>query len=399
MKNLRLLRDVPKDSLIGKRVLFRVDFEIPVENGRILDDFRIRAAIPTVKYLLQNGARILILTKRGHLEVSQSPKWSTEVLKPRLEELLGEKLILLRGLEELSIFFSSASETRVFLFENLRFWPEEEANNRVFAQKFASVADIYVSDNFGTAHRAHSSVAELPKLLPSYAGFLLEKEITALEKFTKNPLKPVAAILSGTKTETKLPLIKNFLKAGDSVLLGGVIANSVLWAKGVKFGPQCVDGKFLEYVQDLDLQSPNLYLPVDGLAVTGKESPARLAKISEIKEGECFLDAGPATVQNYMSVLKKAKTILWNGPLGVIEKKEYSGATVDLARQISALDAFKAVGGGDLISFLERKNLLSGFDHVSTGGGAMMEFLAVDKLPGIEALKDNLETQNAKLKT
>ena len=341
---LRLIRELPKQQLRGKRVLLRVDFEVPVVRGRVENDFRIRAALPTIQYLLASGAKILLLTKRGHFDIDRTPDMSTKVLISHLERLLKTKIMFLKDFLELGKF--KKPQSPLYLFENLRFWKEEESNSPAFAKKFAAVADLYVSDNFGTAHRAHASVALLPKLLPSYAGFLLEREIEALERVIRNPARPLAAIIGGIKIETKLPLIHAFLKLRGRVLIGGTLADEKLRA------------------------DPFVYLPTDGPRLKG-----------------VLKDIGPRTIKKYVSELKKAHTIIWNGPLGQIEKNTYAKGTEAIGRAIKNITAFKVVGGGDTVPLLQRKKLVKGFDHISTGGGAMLEFLAGKKLSGIEVLR------------
>lgn len=389
--NLSLLRDVPKIKLSNKRVLLRVDFEVPIENGQVLDDFRIKAALPTIKYLFKAGAKILFLTKRGHLDIKPSPELSTSLLIPYLEKLLGVKVKFVKDFSESSEFTENGDNTCIFMFENLRFWDEEENNDQEFAKKLARLGDIYVSDNFGTAHRLHASVVALPQLLPSFAGFLLEQEITSLEKIVENPERPVVAILGGAKLETKLPLVRRFLQAGDTVLVGGGIANTIFFAKGYKLGESCSEKNSLQYLQNLDLNSKNLYLPIDGMIAQNMQAEGYLSKIDQNVAGECIFDIGPETADFYINTLKKAKTIFWNGPMGVTEQERFSGGTRNLAEGLRNTSAFKLVGGGDTISFFEQENMLSIFSHVSTGGGSMLEFLAGEKLPGIEVLKKKNE--------
>lgn len=342
---IRTLRDIPKKELKDKRVLLRVDFEVPVVRGRIEDDFRIRATLPTIRYLLNAGARILLLTKRGHFNISRTPAMSTKILIPYLERLLKIKIKFLKDLPALKKFVEKDNFC-LFLFENLRFWKEEETNSPAFARKFAKIADLYVSDNFGTAHRAHASVATLPRFLPAYTGFLLEQEVKILDQIRRKPITQFAALLGGAKLETKLPLIRRFLRNGGIVLLGGAPANERL------------------------PHHSRLLFPQDGA-----------------RSGGQLVDIGPQTVQQYSRILRRARTIFWNGPMGKVEKRRYQAGTIAIARVLQRCQGFKVVGGGDTVAFLEERGLLKKFDHISTGGGAMLEFLAGKKLPGIEALK------------
>lgn len=350
MTGLRMLKDASIKK--GTRVILRVDFDVVIKNGKIEDDFRIRATAPTIRYLLSRGARLLILTKRGHFKVKRSRALSTRVLIPHLERLCGEKVHFLSGFSQLKLFSASPDEKKVFLFENLRFWPEEEANEPSFAKRFAETAEVYVSDNFGTAHRAHASVVGISKFLPSYAGFLVEREVEALERVIKNQRKPVVAVLGGAKLETKLPVVRRFLKSADKILVGGAIANEILRKPSRKINKKII-------------------LPCDG-----------------IDNGHGgFEDIGPNTIRLFVSLLRQAKTIVWNGPLGHAEIPEFAKGTKAIARAMARSNAFTVVGGGDTIAILRKYRLSRGFDHVSTGGGAMLEFLAGKKLPGIEVLR------------
>ncbi|MDP3710555.1 MAG: phosphoglycerate kinase, partial [bacterium] len=349
--NLRLLKDIPKNELLDKKILFRVDFEVPIKNGQVEEGFRIKATLPTFEYLLSAGTKILILTKRGHPKTFRDPELSVGLLIPYLEKLLKIKIGLIKEFSELEIFRQSKNGS-IFIFENLRFWPEEEASDEKFAQKLAEAGDLYISDNFGTAHRAHASVAILPKLLPSHAGFLLEKEVESLEKIMNGAQKPVVAILGGAKLETKLPLIERFLKNGSSVLVAGKLANTILIAKGLKMSESCADTESFQYIKDLDLNSSGLHWPVDGVVAKDLNSKERWTSLEEISPlntlaaDECVLDMGPATVGGFTAILRSAKTIFWNGPVGVCEDERFAKGTMELARSISRISAFKVLGGG-----------------------------------------------------
>lgn len=381
--SIRLLRDLPSTELNEKRVLWRVDFDVPIKNKEILDDFRIRAALPTLRFLQEQKSRVLILTKRGHLKIEKSDDNSTRFFIPYLENLLEKKVGFLESLENISQFASGSQ--RIFLFENLRFWPEEENNDENFAGKLAAAGDLYVSDNFGTAHREHASVAILPKLLPSYAGFLLEKEIFSLNKILKSEDQETVIVLGGAKPETKLPLAQKFLDKGTKVLLGGGLANLVLCKKGVKILDSYLDKPGLAYAEKIDLNNPNLILPVDAVVGQSGKSNLRISNLADIV-GEEIFDIGPETLKLFKSLLNPAKMIFWNGPLGVIEQEGAQQGTIGLAKYISGLKSFRVIGGGDSIAFLRPTGFLEKFDLVSTGGGAMLEFLSGRDLPGINAL-------------
>lgn len=381
---LRGLKNAP--IYRGTRVLLRADFDVVIKNGKIEDDFRIQRTLPTIRYLLSRGARLLILTKRGHFKMKRSRALSTKVLIPHLERLCGEKVHFIANLRGLN-FFSSYDkfDPSIFLFENLRFWPEEEANKSSFAKQFARVADVYVSDNFGTAHRTHASVAGIPQFLSSYAGFLVESEVEALERVIKNQERPVVVVLGGAKLETKLPLIERFIKLGSEALVGGTLANTLFSARGIEVGKSVVDEKFVERVRYL--KSKRLHLPVDVCVAHVATGRVRVASVNNVLRDESIFDVGPDTIKLFDSIIKRAKTIVWNGPMGFAEVAKFSRGTKAVARAIQMSHAFSIVGGGDTLAILKKYKLLGRFNHVSTGGGAMLEFLAGKKLPGIEALK------------
>lgn len=380
---LRSLKKAP--IYIGTRVLLRADFDVVIKNGKIEDDFRIQRTLPTIRYLLSRGARLLILTKRGHFNMKRSRALSTKVLISHLERLCGEKVHFIASLRELNFFSSYKFGPSIFLFENLRFWPEEEANKSSFAKQFAHVADIYVSDNFGTAHRAHASVVGIPNFLPSYAGFLLESEVEALGRVIKNQERPVVVVLGGAKLETKLPLIERFVKLGSEALVGGTLANTLFSARGLEVGKSVIDGKFVEKVRHL--KSKRLHLPVDVCVAHTSTGITRIVSVGGVARDESIFDMGPDTIKLFDSIIKRAGTIVWNGPMGFAEVAKFSRGTKAVARAIQVSHAFSIVGGGDTLAILKKYNLLGRFNHISTGGGAMLEFLAGEKLPGIEVLR------------
>lgn len=380
---LRGLKNAP--IYRGMRVLLRADFDVVIKNGKIEDDFRIQRTLPTIRYLLSRGASILILTKRGHFKMKRSRALSTKVLIPHLERLCGEKVHFIASLRGLNFFSSYKFGPSIFLFENLRFWPEEEANKSSFAKQFVRVADVYVSDNFGTAHRTHASVSVIPKFLPSYAGFLVESEVDALERAIKNQERPVVVVLGGAKLETKLPLLERFIKLGSEVLVGGTLANTLFSARGIEVGKSVIDGKFVENARYL--KSKRLHLPVDVCVARTFTGRIRVASVGGVARDESIVDVGPDTIKLFDSIIQRAGTIVWNGPMGFAEVAKFSRGTKAMARAIQMSHAFSIVGGGDTLAILKKYKLLRNFDHVSTGGGAMLEFLAGKKLPGIETLK------------
>lgn len=390
-KNFRrvLLKTLKKIQIRKKtRVILRADFDVSIKNGRVVDDFRVLACIPAIKFLLQKGARLRIIAHIGRPRGRYQKKLSLRPVANLLSQKLGRKVILIRYPLDLSVFKKYGNSKNVFIFENIRFFPEEEKNSIQFAKKLARWGEIYVNEAFANSHRVHASMVALAKLLPSFAGLRLEKEIFYLTKILKkNHNTPQVAILGGSKAETKLPLIELFLKKGDEVLVGGALANNLLLAKGIRVGKSLVDTKLIRAVRHLKLTNNRLHLPVDGVLAKHVQSRSRVAAVGNVAPDESIFDVGPDTVKLFISVLRRAKMVIWNGPLGLIEVSRYTQGTLGVLRSLQKIKALKILGGGDLIAFSRRNKLLHNFNYVSTGGGAMLEFLSGKKLLAIEALK------------
>lgn len=391
----------------NKRVLVRCDFNVPFdEKGRIGDDFRIKQSLPTIEYLKKKGAKIILISHLGRPK-GKEKKYSLKPVSLRLEELLELKVHRAHnGLSALVKFLDDCLGEKVkeeienmkagevFLLENLRFYEEEEQNKENFAKALSELADIYINDGFGACHRAHASVAGIPKYLPSGAGFLLEKEVKILSKVLENPWRPLIMVIGGVKISTKIKVIENFLKTADHLLLGGEIANAVLELKGILIGKGLPESsEVMRKIEKINLTNPRLHLPIDGVISLAdverglEEGYIRQSAPGIVKREEGFYDIGPETIKIFSEIIKEAKMIIWSGPLGMYEKEQFEKGTKEIAKTIARnYSAFKIVGGGDLISALNKFNLLDKFDHVSTGGGAMLEFLSGEKLPGIEAL-------------
>ena len=384
---LRLLRNIPKGDFLSKKVLLRADFDVSISAGKVKEDYRIKKVLPTINFLLERGEQIRILSHLGRPHGQPDLKLSLRPVAEYLEKALGQKILFIDNPLDPQALSAHKDSSDIILFENLRFWPEEEANDSAFSQKLKLWGDVYINEAFAASHRSHASITSLPGLMPSYAGLWLEQEIASLKKIIENPLRPAVAILGGAKLETKLPLIKRFLDAGDKVLLGGGVANTVFFAKGYPLGESCSEKDSQRFLHNLDLNNKNLYLPTDGVLASVAKVDGRLADVKEGTREECMLDIGPKTISLFTSLIKDAKTIFWNGPMGVTENDKFLSGTLELAKNIGETQAFKLVGGGDTIAALDQNNLLDKFDHVSTGGGAMLEFLAGQKLPGIEILK------------
>jgi len=327
----------------------RCDFNVPLDNkGNILDDFRIKATIPSIEYLIKKGAKVILMSHLGRPTKNQ--KFSLIKVSKRLEKLSGRKIKFLNDCigKKVEKEIKKTKSGKIIILENLRFYKEEEKNDPKFAKELSKLGDIYINDAFGACHRAHASIVGIPKYLPSGAGFLLEKEIKSLSNLIKNPKKPLIAIIGGTKVETKIKLIDKISEIANFVFIGDLLEKEM-----------------------------------EGQNLKGKY-PGKIIKPIEEATGQ---DIGSETIEIFKEKIKKAKTIFWNGPLGKIEKKEFQIGTVEIAKAIIKSKAFSIVGGGETAEFLNRIGLVNKFNHVSTGGGAMLAFLSGEKLPGIEALK------------
>lgn len=390
-------------DLKGKKVLTRVDFNVPLADGKVADDTRIRAAIPTINYMREKGAKVILVTHLGR------PKGVTEELRldpvaQRLKEL-GVPVKKLNDCigEEVKKAVSEMKEGEVILLENVRFYPEEEKNDPKFAQELASLADIYVNDAFGTAHRAHASTEGVARILPAVAGFLMEKEITFFSRVLESPERPFVAVLGGAKVSDKIGVIKNLLDKVDIILIGGGMAYTFLKSLGYEVGKSICEVDKVSLAKELlnlaKEKKVELTLPVD-VVVADKFAPdanTKIVPVSQIPPDWQGLDIGPETRQLFSQKVSQAKTIVWNGPLGVFEMPAFSDGTKAVGTAIANTDALKVVGGGETAEAVERFGLTDKMTHVSTGGGASLEFLEGKVLPGV-AILDDSESIKRKLK-
>jgi phosphoglycerate kinase len=388
MKNLRDF------SFENKRVLVRVDFNVSIgDDGRVdeKEDWRIEATLPTINYLLKQRAKIILLAHLGrpHGEIVESLR--LDPVARRLEELLGQTVVKLNDClgRQVEKRIKNIQAGEIFLLENLRFHIGEEKNNPDFAKQIARLGEVFVNDAFGVIHRPHASMVSLPQYLPSGAGLLLEKEIGILSKVLTKPKHPLVVIIGGVKISTKIKVIKNFLERTDDLILGGALANTVIKAKGFTIGKSIVEEEMVDQVKKLELTDTKLHIPVDVIASVDAQgqAPSRIAPVGYTKEKEMILDIGPDTCQLFKRVISRAKTVIWNGPMGLFEVDKFASGTKEIARAVAQTKSFSVVGGGDTINLLERMNLAGRIDHLSTGGGAMLKFLAGEKLPGLEVLK------------
>lgn len=360
MKTLREITDL-KD----KKVLLRVDFDVPVSNkGEIEESFRIRRQKETLDYLVSAGAKVVMV---AHIS-SESVGKSFSSLIPQLHILLGYEVNFINNLDDVGEYFNVYAGPG--LLENIRNNEGEEKNDSEFAKRLAEGFDLYVNNAFAVCHREHASVAAITKLLPSYAGFVIEEEIVKLGRVIEASKDGKVVIIGGAKASTKVPVIKNLIEKSQVILLGGVVANDVVKEKGQDMGSSVVDTNSKELLAGLDLNDVRLVAPFDFVVFDNK-----------------ILDIGEITMQKYIDIISDAKLVVWNGPLGLFENPIFAKGTNEIAQAIISSQAFKVIGGGDTISAVDKIGLLNKFDFVSTGGGAMLSFLAGDKLPGLEALK------------
>jgi len=382
-------------ALRGKKALIRVDFNVPLDpDGKITDDMRIRAALRTIRYAVQNGARVILMSHLGRPKGERNPSMSLAPVADRLGELLHKPVPLAPDCigEEVEKLVDSMGEGDVVLLENLRFHKEETANDPEFSTKLARLGDIYINDAFGTAHRAHASTEGVAHHLTGAAGFLLETEIEYLSKATQNPEKPFVAIFGGAKVADKVPVVKNLLLQLDAILIGGAMVYTFKAALGIPIGSSRCEEDKVELAKSIlaeaNASSTQLRLPSDH--VIGKALEAgtetRTVDDGQIPDGWMGLDIGPKSVEAFKEVLKDARTVIWNGPVGAFEVPPFDAGTRALANFLANSSCTSIVGGGDTAAAVKEFGLTHGMSHISTGGGASLEFLEGKELPGISAL-------------
>ncbi len=383
----RTIKDV---NVSGKKVLVRVDFNVPLdENLKITDDTRMRMAVPTLKHIIDNGGKLIIMSHLGRPKGEVVAKYSLKSVVGHLSELLGKPVAFANDCigEEATKVVNSLKDGEVALLENLRFHKEEEKNNPEFAKALASLGDIFVSDAFGTAHRAHASTAGIADTLPAYAGFLMEKEITYLSKVTENPERPLVAIMGGAKVSDKILVIENLLEKVDTLLIGGGMAYTFLKSQGIKIGKSLCEDDKLDLAKSLIEKAKKLgkkmLFTQDVIGTKDFATVCGTYTMAEIPDDAEGVDIGPETIKAFEAELKKAKTVLWNGPMGVFEKPAFANGTRKIAEILGTLNAITVIGGGDSVAAIEQMGCADKVSHVSTGGGACLEFLEGKTLPGI----------------
>lgn len=384
-------------GLDGKKVLMRVDFNVPLsEEGEIADDTRIKAALPTINYVMDKGAILILVSHLGRPKGKVVESLKMDTVAGRLQELLGKRVTKLNDCigEDVETAIGDSKRGDIFLLENVRFHPEEEENDTEFAKNLSRFADIFVNDAFGTCHRAHASTEGVAKFLPAAAGFLVQKELEYFKKALENPERPFVAILGGAKISGKIEVIGSLLDKVESLLIGGGMAYTFLKAGGCDVGNSLVEEDKLELAVKLrgkaTERSVQLLLPVDHVIADEFSDSAEVKTTSgvDIPGGWRGMDIGPGTEEKFIEVLKGAGTIVWNGPLGVCEFGYSSHGTKKIAEYMAGLDAATIIGGGDTAAAVNQFGLSARFSHVSTGGGASLEFLEGKVLPGIAALND-----------
>lgn len=394
MLNKKTIEDI---DVSGKRVLVRCDFNVPQdEEGNITDDRRIIAALPTIKYLMEHNAKVILCSHLGRPKGEFNMKYSLKPIAKRLSELLGKEVHMADDVigDSAKSLAASLKEGDVMLLENVRFHKEEEANDMAFSKALAELADVYVNDAFGTAHRAHASTEGVAKYLPAVCGYLIQKEINVMGKALNNPVRPFVAILGGKKVSDKINVITNLIDKVDELLIGGGMAYTFFKAKGYEIGKSICEDDKVELAKELMEKAAHkgvkLLLPIDNVVATefSNDAESKVVASNEIPADWEGVDIGPETVKLYGDALKNAKTVIWNGPMGVFEFDKFAVGTNEIAKILGGLDAITIIGGGDSAAAIEKGGFADKMTHISTGGGASLEFLEGKELPGIACLLD-----------
>ncbi|HET7767821.1 MAG TPA: phosphoglycerate kinase [Chloroflexota bacterium] len=389
-------RSVEEIDARDKKVLVRVDFNVPLEDGRIGDDTRVRAALPTIEALRKQGARLILVSHLGRPDGRPVEQLSLKPVAERLSELLGAPVATAADCVGLAAqrAVDALRPGEVLLLENVRFHAEEEQNDPAFAKQLASLADLYVNDAFGTAHRAHASTEGVTRHLPSAAGLLMQKEIEVLGRALVRPDRPFAAIVGGKKVTDKIGVLNNLIQRADQILIGGAMANTFLKAHGLEIGASYFEEEAVDVATNLVKEAraagKPLLLPRDAVVATAIDPQAlhHIVDVTDVPPAQMIVDIGPRTIEQYVAELRQAKTVVWNGPMGVTEIEAFANGTREIARALGSLDGTTIVGGGDSVAALEQAGLAGQIDHISTGGGASLEFLEGKELPGVAALQD-----------
>ncbi|WKY45571.1 phosphoglycerate kinase [Eubacteriaceae bacterium ES2] len=386
-------------DLQGKKVLMRVDFNVPIdENGKITDETRIMAALPTIEYVLNNGGALILMSHLGRPKDAPDPKFSLALVAKKLSEVLKKEVVFNEdGLVVGDVTKDAAKNLKsgqVMLLENTRFRPEEKKNDPAFSKELASLGDVFVNDAFGTAHRAHASTVGIAEVIPGVSGFLIQKELDFMGKALDDPARPFVAILGGAKVSDKIGVINNLLDKVNTLIIGGGMAYTFLKAQGHEIGKSLLEEDKIELAKELMAKAiskgVSMLLPVDVVAADtfAADSPYVTVDINAIPADKMGLDIGPITCATFSRAIHEAKTVIWNGPMGVFEMPAFAVGTEEVAKAMSETDAITIIGGGDSAAAVKILGYEAGMSHISTGGGASLEFLEGKKLPGIEILQD-----------
>lgn len=390
MFNKQMVTDLDVE---GKKVIVRVDFNVPIKEGKITDDTRITAALPTINYLLEHGAAVILMSHLGRPKTKEDTQFSLRPVAEHLATLVDAPVKFAEDCRG-EIAKTAAADLKageVLVLENTRFYPEETKNGVEMSKDLASLADLFVNDAFGSAHRAHSSTAGIADYLPAAAGFLMEKEIKYLGNAIADPVRPFVAILGGAKISDKIGVIENLLKTADKILIGGGMANTFLKAQGYEMADSLVEAEVLDTAKDLLSRAEDkIVLPVDMVLANAFDADAemRMAALGDVPAGWRMLDVGPLTVEQFSDVIMSAGTVVWNGPMGVFEFPRFAEGTFCVARAVANSDAISIIGGGDSVSAINQSGLSDKITHISTGGGASLEMLEGLELPGLAVLNN-----------
>lgn len=392
---LRTISELSKKDLDGKKVLIRVDFNTPIKDGKVSDNTRIKAALPTIKYLEENGATLIVMSHLGRPKGEKNMEFSLSPVRDEFEKLLGKKVILASDVigDGVKKEIAALKKGDILLLENVRFYKEEEKNDSAFAKELASFGDIYVNDAFGTAHRAHASTEGVAHFLPSYAGFLIEKEVKFMAPLLENPAHPFVAIIGGSKVSSKISVLESLSKTCDAIVIGGGMAYTFLKVEGHSVGKSLVEEDYFDtaknFLESAKKRNVKVVLPLDHICASEFKEDAVPEYIDgvDILDNLMGLDIGKKTVDAIKATLKDAATICWNGPMGVFEFDAFAKGTEEIAKALAESKATTVVGGGDSVAAINKFGLASKISHVSTGGGASLEFLEGKALPGITILE------------
>lgn len=387
-----MIKSIKEFDINNKRVLARVDFNVEFDSeGRIRDGYRIERVMPTINYILENGGKLILIAHLGEPN-EKTEDFSLKKVLPYFQKILGDKSVIFFDdcvSEEAKNYILNMKAGEIVLLENLRFYSEEKDNDEKFAAKLALLGDIYINEAFSVSHRNHASIVAITNFLPSCAGFLLIEELGALERVLKSSKKPLTLILGGAKISSKLPFIKKFLPKADNLILGGALANTLLQSKGIAIGRSFFEKDMMLQMEDLFLTDTKIHLPLD--VVTAKnleDDEINIRAAGKISDGEIIYDIGTETIKLFSKIIKESNEIIWNGPMGLLESPQFAQGTFQIAKSVAESSAYSVVGGGETVMALHRFGLSDKISHISTAGGAMLQYLAGDLLPGIEALKN-----------